>query len=162
MPAASFDASAAAAALLLVHSLVTHDGNVGAAADEDGLLINNGFDLTTARERTEHKNHAGFVTIAVSSNPSVRIQFDAKVYDHSGSVANPHPGKGIPASGILNYVSDLRAGVTLDSEAWWELMEPSLNVPSGDLNTCRFTANLWNPSYVGASNYIYRGDTPGA
>jgi hypothetical protein len=102
------------------------------------------------------------VVVAVSNNPSVRIQFDAKVINLAGSVANPHPGMGIPASGILNYVSDLRAGVTVDSEAWWELMEPSLNVPSGDLLTSRFTANLWNPSYVGAGNYVYRGDTPGA
>jgi len=159
MPAAAFDSSAAAAALLIVHSLVTHDGNVGAQSDEDGILINNGFDLTTARERTEHKNYAGFVTVAVSSNPSVRLQFDAKVYDHTGSVANPHPGKGIPASGILNYISDLRAGVTLDSEAsWWELMEPSMNVPSGDLNTCRFTANLWNPQSLTGEPYIYHGN----
>jgi hypothetical protein len=162
MPAAAFDASAAAAAVLIVHSMITHDGVIGAIADEDGIMINNGFDLTTARERVEHKNYAGLVVTAVSNNPSVRMQIDAKVYNHAGTAANPHPGAGIPASGLNNYVSAIRAGVTLDAEAWWELMEPSLNVPSGDVNTSRFTANLWNPSYLGASNYVYQGNTPGA
>jgi hypothetical protein len=162
MPAAAFDASAAAAAAIIVHSMLTHDGVVGAISDEEGIMINNGFDQTTARERVEHKNYCGLVVTAVSNNPSVRLQFDAKVYDHAGSMANPHPGTGIPASTISNYVSAIRAGVTLDAEAWWELMEPSLNVPSGDLNTTRFTANLWNPSYLGASNYVYQGNTPGA
>ena len=153
MPAAAFDSSAAAAAAIIVHSIVAHDGIVGAAYDEDGILINNGFDLTTARERVEHKNHRGFVSESVSSNPSVRIQFDAKVYAHGSTLATPHPGSGIPASGILNYVSAIRSGVTLDDYAWWELMEPSLNVPSGDLNTTRFTANLWNPNYSGVYSY---------
>lgn len=160
MPAASFNSSLAAAASLIVHSMLTHDGIIGATADEDGIMINNGFDLTTARERVEHKNYSGLVVTSVSNNPSVRMQFDAKVYNHAGSVANPHPGTGIPASGINNYASAIRAGVTLDSEAWWELMEPSLNVPSGDLNTTRFTANLWNPAYLSASPYVYQGNAP--
>lgn len=162
MPAASFNSSLAAAASLIVHSMLTHDGVIGAVADEDGIMINNGFDLTTARERVEHKNYSGLVVTAVSNNPSVRMQFDAKVYNHAGSVANPHPGAGIPATGINNYATAIRAGVTLDSEAWWELMEPSLNVPSGDLNTTRFTANLWNPAYLFASPYVYQGNAPGA
>ena len=158
MPAASFDLSAATAAALIVHTMVGHDGHVGAAHDEDGLLIENGFDQTTARERTEHKNHSGLVVMSVSNNPSVRLQFDGKVYDHTGEVANPHPGKGLPLTGIANYVTAYRGGILPDEDAWWELMEPSLNVPSGGVNQCRFTANLWNPAYLTGGNYVYEGN----
>lgn len=158
MPAAAFDSSAAAAASLLVHTLVGHDGNVGAAADEDGLLISNGVDITTARERTEHKRHDGLVVLSVSGNLSVRLQFDAKCHNIEGTMGNPHPGKGLPLSGIANYVTAYRADVTAHANSWWELMEPSMNVPSGDLNTCRFTANLWNPQSLTAEPYIYQGN----
>jgi hypothetical protein len=37
-------------------------------------------------------------------------------------------------------------------------MEPSMNVPSGDLNTCRFTANLWNPESLDGTPYVYHGN----
>ena len=158
MPAAAFDSSAAAAASILVHTLVGHDGNVGAAADEDGLLISNGVDITTARERTEHKRHDGLVVLSVSGNLSVRLQFDAKCHNIEGTMGNPHPGKGLPLSGIANYVTAYRADVTAHANSWWELMEPSMNVPSGDLNTCRFTANLWNPQSLTADPYIYQGN----
>ena len=158
MPAAAFDSSAAAAAALIVHTLVGHDGFVGAAADEDGLLISNGVDITTARERTEHKRHDGFVVMSVSSNLSVRLQFDAKCYNIESTMGNPHPGKGLPLSGIANYITAYRADVTAHANSWWELMEPSMNVPSGDLNTCRFTANLWNPQSLTAEPYIYQGN----
>ena len=158
MPAAAFDSSAAAAASLLVHTLVGHDGNVGAAADEDGLLISNGVDITTARERTEHKRHDGLVVLSVSGNLSVRLQFDAKCHNIEGTMGNPHPGKGLPLSGIANYVTAYRADVTAHANSWWELMEPSMNVPSDDLNTCRFTANLWNPQSLTAEPYIYQGN----
>jgi hypothetical protein len=157
MPAAAFDNSAAIAASLILHTMVGHDGNVGASADEDGLLINNGFDLTTARERLEHKNHSALTVISVSNNPSVRLQFDGKVHDIEGTAANPHPGRGLPLAGIANYISAYRGGVTAHESAWWELMEPSMNIPSGDLNTCRFTANLWNPQYLDAAPYVYYG-----
>jgi hypothetical protein len=158
MPAASFDTSAAAAAAIILHTMVGHDGFVGASADEDGLLISNGFDITTARERVEHKNHIGLVTIALSNNPSVRLQFDAKCYNIESTMGNPHPGKGLPLNGIANYITAYRAEVTAHESSWWELMEPSMNVPSGDLNTCRFTANLWNPGYLDASSYVYWGN----
>jgi hypothetical protein len=138
--------------------MVGHDGNIGASADEDGLLIGNGFDITTARERVEHKNHIGLVTIALSNNPSVRLQFDAKCYNIESTMGNPHPGKGLPLNGIANYITAYRAEVTAHESSWWELMEPSMNVPSGDLNTCRFTANLWNPGYLAASSYVYWGN----
>ncbi len=158
MPAVSFDVSAATVAALIVHTMVGHDGHVGAAHDEDGLLIDNGFDQTTARERAEHKNHSGLVVMAISNNPSVRLQFDGKVYDHTGEVANPHPGKGLPLTGIANYVTAYRGGIIPHEDSWWELMEPSLNVPSGGVNQCRFTANLWNPAYLTGGNYVYEGN----
>ena len=158
MPAAAFTDSAAIAASLILHTMVGHDANVGASADEDGLLISNGFDITTARERTEHKNHSGLAVISVSNNPSVRMQFDGKVFNVEGTVGNPHPGKGLPLAGIANYISAYRGGVTAHASSWWELMEPSMNVPSGDLNTCRFTANLWNPEYLAAAPYVYYGN----
>jgi hypothetical protein len=158
MPAAAFDTSAASAASLIVHSMVGHDGFVGAYADEDGLLIDNGFDKTSARERTEHKNHEGLVAIAVSSNPSVRLQFDGKVYNIEGTIPDAHPGKGLPLAGIANYAAQYHGGVTPDADSWWELMEPSLNVPSGALNQFRFTANLWNPAYLNTGSYVYFGN----
>lgn len=158
MPAAAFDSSAAAAAAIILHTMVGHDGYVGASADEDGLLISNGVDITTARERIEHKNHTGLVVLSVSNNPSVRIQFDAKCINIEGTMANPHPGQGIPLAGIANYRAEYRAGVTAHASSWWELMEPSMNAPTGDLNTCRFTANLWNPGYLDAAPYLYYGN----
>jgi hypothetical protein len=158
MPAASFDTSAAAASAIILHTMVGHDGNIGASADEDGLLISNGLDITTARERIEHKNHAGLAVVSVSNNPSVRLQFDAKCFNIESTMGNPHPGKGLPFDGIANYITAYRAGVTAHDASWWELMEPSMNVPSGDLNTCRFTANLWNPEYLAASSYVYWGN----
>lgn len=160
MPAASFNTSSAAAAALLVHTMVGHDGFVGAQADEDGLLIDNGFDKTSARERTEHKNHSGLVVVAVSSNPSVRLQFDGKVYNIDGAVVDAHPGKGLPLAGIANYSAEYQGGVTPDPLSWWEIMEPSMNVPSGGLNQCRFTVNLWNPSYLESGSYVYYGNIP--
>lgn len=138
--------------------MVGHDGFVGAYADEDGLLIDNGFDKTSARERTEHKNHEGLVAIAVSSNPSVRLQFDGKVYNIEGTIPDAHPGKGLPLAGIANYAAQYHGGVTPDADSWWELMEPSLNVPSGALNQFRFTANLWNPAYLNTGSYVYFGN----
>jgi hypothetical protein len=158
MPAAAFSDSAAIASALILHTMIGHDANVGASADEDGLLISNGLDITTARERVTHKNHSGLEVISVSNNPSVRLQFDGKVYNIESTMANPHPGKGLPLSGIANYVSAYRGGVTAHDASWWELMEPSMNVPSGDLNTCRFTANLWNPEYLDAVPYVYYGN----
>lgn len=158
MPAAAFDSSSAALSAILLHSLVGHDGFVGAAADEDGLLIDNGFDITTARERTEHKNHAGLVVLAVSNNPSVRMQFDAKCHNIEGTMGNPHPGKGLPLNGIANYITAYRADVTAHANSWWELMEPSMNVPSGGVNQVRFTANLWNPTYLSGDVYGYHGN----
>lgn len=159
MPAANFNATSAAIAAILVHTLVEHDGEVGLKHGEDGLLISNGVDVSPARTRTEHANHRGFTVVAVSSNPQFRLQFDAKVTVLGGPMSARHPGTGLPLATVRNYYAAIAHQFPENADAWWELMEPSLNQPAGDLSTTRFSLNLWNPAYLTGGVYSYRGNS---
>lgn len=157
MPATAFNATAAAIANILIHSIVPVDSTVGAQYGMEGLLLENGYQVKPTRERTEHKNHNGLGVLSISTNPMITLAFDAKVTVLSGPFSAKHPGTAIGMNTMTNYFSGLSHGFPVGGEGvnWFELMAPDFGAPAGDLYTTRFELRLWCPAYLTGGTYVY-------
>lgn len=155
MPATPFNATAAAIAAVLIHSITAVDSDVGTRYGMTGLLLNSAIQVKPSRDRKQKSDHRLTEVMSISTNPMITLAIDADITALAGPFSAQHPGTAIDIATVQNYYAALAHGFPTDATGWFELMEPDFTSPPGDLFHTKFSLRLWTPQYLNGGVYVF-------